>query len=109
MSTTADLVRRSGDLNPRLAGDRRHRQAVLGYLKEPSISPLPLRRLAERDPERASQVFQRVLRQPGFSWGRDGEALLRRHKAGYFEQPVLPSITPLGKALSDQLLASRSS
>jgi hypothetical protein len=50
--------------NPELAADREHRRAVLGYLKEPSISPLPLRRLAEPDPERASRVFRQVLRRP---------------------------------------------
>ena len=79
--------------NPALAAGREHRQAVLEYLKEPSISPLPFRRLAERDAGRASQVFQRVLKQRDFSWERDGEALLRRYKRSYFEQPVLPSLT----------------
>jgi hypothetical protein len=85
--------------NPELAAARQHRRAVLDYLKDESISPLPFRRLAAADPERASQVFQRVLRQPRFSWDRDGEALLRKHKASFFEQPLLPSVMPL----SDQL------
>jgi len=84
-----------------LAARRRHREAVLGYLEEPSISPLALRRLAEPDPERASQVFRRVLKRPGFSWERDGEALLRQYKASWFERPVLPSVTPISQALSD--------
>lgn len=85
---------------PELAADRPHRQAILGYLKEPSIPPLPLRRLAERDPERASAVFRRVLRRPDFAWERDGEALLRRSKAEYFERPALPGVTPLGERLA---------
>jgi len=84
-----------------LAARRRHREAVLGYLEEPSISPLALRRLAEPDPERASHVFSRVLKRPGFSWERDGEALLRQYKASWFERPVLPSVTPISQALSD--------
>ena len=87
--------------DPALAARRRHREAVLGYLEEPSISPLALRRLAEPDPERASQVFRRVLKRPGFSWERDGEALLRQYKASWFERPVLPSVTPISQALSD--------
>lgn len=87
--------------NPELAADRVHRQAVLGYLKEPSIPPLAVRRLAEQGPERASQVLRRVLKRPGFSWERDGEALLRRHKASYFEGPVLPSVTPVAGFLAD--------
>jgi hypothetical protein len=87
--------------NPELAADREHRRAVLGYLKEPSISPLPLRRLAEPDPERASRVFRQVLRRPEFSWERDGEALLRRFKASWFERPAVPSVVPVGPVLAD--------
>jgi hypothetical protein len=87
--------------DPALAARRRYREAVLGYLEEPSISPLALRRLAEPDPERASRVFRRVLKRPGFSWERDGEALLRQYKASWFERPVLPSVTPISKVLSD--------
>jgi len=85
--------------NPDLASDRRHRQAVSDYLKEPSISPLPLRRLAERNPERASRVLARVLKQPGFSWSRDGEALPRRSKPTSFEDPILPGVIPVGDKL----------
>jgi hypothetical protein len=80
--------------DPELAADQEHRRAVLGYLKEPSISPLPLRRLAEPDVARASRVFRQVLRRPGFSWQRDGEALLRRYKASWFYRPVVPASSP---------------
>ena len=93
--------------NPDRLSDPRHRHTVLAYLEEPSISPRLLRRLAERDPERASRVFQRVLRQPTLSWDQDGEALLRRYKASYFEQPVLPSVTPVSQALARAQLAER--
>jgi hypothetical protein len=93
--------------DPALAARRRHREAVLGYLEAPTISPLAFRRLAEPDPERASRVFRRVLRRPGFSWERDGEALLRQHKASWFERPVLPSVTPISQALSDHYRPAR--
>ncbi|MGH2618868.1 MAG: hypothetical protein ACRDJC_26870 [Thermomicrobiales bacterium] len=86
--------------NPALASDRRHRQAVLGYLEDSSITPLPFWRLADRDPERASQVFRRVLKQPSFTWERDGEALLRQHKASDSEKPVLPSVMPVSTRLA---------
>lgn len=92
--------------NPELAADRNHRQAVLGYLNDASVSPLPFRRLAERDPARASEVFRRVLKQPDFSWERDGEFLLRRYKASYFEQPVLPSVIPIGETLARTQMAA---
>jgi hypothetical protein len=88
--------------DPALAARRRRREVVLGYLESPSISPLAFRRLAGPDAERASRVFRRVLKRPGFSWERDGEALLRRYKASWFERPVLPSVTPMSQALSDR-------
>jgi hypothetical protein len=46
------------------------------------------------------------LKQPGFLWERDGEALLRRFKARYFEWPALPSITPLSQPLARAQLAA---
>ena len=81
--------------NPEQAGGRRGRQAVMKYLEDPSISPQPLRRLAEQDPARASEVFQRVLNLPGFSWEQDGETILRQYKADFYAHPALPSIVPL--------------
>lgn len=85
--------------NPDLAARGRHRQVVLAYLKEPGTSPVPLRRLAERAPEQASRVFARLLKRPAFRWERDGDALLRHHQPGSYEQPPLPSIIPLGDTL----------
>ena len=79
---------------------------VLTYLQDQSVSPLPFRRLAERDPARASEVFQRVLKQPGFSWERDGDALLRQHKAEFFARPVLPSTVPLAEEQSRRQMAA---
>ena len=86
--------------NPSLARKREHREVLNDYLKDSSISPRLLRRLAERDPERASKVFQAVLKEPRFSWPKDGEALLRRYKASYFKHPPLPGIMPLSEPIS---------
>ncbi len=86
--------------HPESTSDRRHREAALSYLEDSSISPRLLRRLAEQDPERASRLFQRLLKRPRFSWEQDGEALLRRYKADYFAHPVLPSITPISEGLA---------
>jgi hypothetical protein len=90
---------------PELATDDRYRQTALGYLRDPDLSPLPFRRLAERDPERASRVFALLLKRPDFSWDRDGEALLRQYKPDYFEQPPLPSVAPVSPRLARVQLA----
>jgi Domain of unknown function (DUF6398) len=100
------LVREAFE-DPGLASDSEHRQAVLGYLEADSISALPFRRLAGADTGRASQLFQRVLKKPGFSWERDGEALLRKHKPWCFEAKPLPPVTPLTSELAEALPSSK--
>jgi len=100
------LVREAFE-DPGLAADREHREAVLGYLSARSISPLPFRRLAEADTVRASQLFQRLLGRPGFSWEFDGEALLRAHKPWCFDTTPQPSVTPLRSELAEALQSAR--
>jgi uncharacterized protein YecA (UPF0149 family) len=88
---------------PELAAEPAHEDAVLEYLNNPDIGPLPLRRLGERDPEHADRVFRTILRQPDFSWERDGEALLRRHKPRAFDREPQPSVTVLSEPLARAL------
>ena len=99
------LVREAFE-NPGLAADSEHRQAVLGYLKADSISALPFRRLAGADTARASQLFQHLLKEPSFSWERDGEALLRKHKPWCFGAKPQPPVTPLRSELAKALPSS---
>jgi len=100
------LVREAFE-DPGLAANPEHRRAVLGYLKADSISALPFRRLAGADTGRATQLFQHLLKKPGFSWERDGEALLRKHKPWCFEANPLPPVTPLSSELAEALPSSR--
>ncbi len=81
--------------DPDLIAGRRYREAVSGYLKSQNIPPIVLRRLAEQDQDRAGRVFARLLGKPRFTWPRDGQALLRRYKAGFFDRTPLPGVTPL--------------
>jgi hypothetical protein len=100
------LVREAFE-DPGLAANPEHRQAVLGYLKADSISALPFRRLAGADTARASQLFQHLPKEPGFSWERDGEALLRMHKPWCFGAEPQPPVTPLSSELAKALPSSR--
>lgn len=93
--------------DPSLLANRDHRSAVLGYLNDDSVSPLPFRRLAQRDPARASEVFRRLLKKSSFCWERDGEQFMRRRKASFFARPVLPSVTPAGRAMLEMHRGSR--
>jgi hypothetical protein len=86
--------------DPRLAADQAHRQAVLGYLRDDSVSTLPFRRLADRNPAAASRLLQRLLKKPSFSWEEHGEALLRKYKPRCFGRQRYPWITPISATLA---------
>ena len=86
--------------NPALVVRQQYRDLISGYLRGEGISPIPIRRLADTNPRNASLVFQKLLKKPGFSWERDGEALLRKHKADWYAEPPLPRVTPASPALA---------
>ncbi|MEO3888459.1 hypothetical protein [Nonomuraea sp. B5E05] len=89
--------------NPSLINRRRYREILTSYLRGDDISPAAIRLLAEPDPDNASVVFQKLLKKKGFSWPEHGEALLRRHKARYFETPQLPTTVPVSAAMTEHL------
>jgi hypothetical protein len=90
--------------NPSLLARRSYRETLSGYLRDPDNSPELLRRLAARDPAKATAVFAKLLkRKRGFSWDADGEELLREHKPGFFDGTLLPQTVPLSELLSDAL------
>ena len=106
--------------SPELLRDSYYVELISAYLEEPSIPPTVLRRLAARDPARASEVFRQVLGSEGkpgllqraigqrpVDWERDGEALLRRYKPSYFDRPVLPSVTPVNQQLAQMMAETR--
>lgn len=89
--------------NPALIARRRYRETLTDYLREDTISPVPIRRLAERDPGKASAVFQKLLKKRDFSWETHGEALLRKHKARHFDAPRLPGNVPVSDEMAKYL------
>jgi hypothetical protein len=94
--------------NPALISRRPYRESLSNFLSDPDTSPEPLRRLAARDPAKASTVFARLLkRKRGFSWAADGEDLLRRSKPRYFDGSSLPRTVPLSRLLSEALEKAR--
>jgi hypothetical protein len=94
--------------DPALISRRHYRETLSGFLRDPDTSPEPLRRLAARDPAKASTVFAKLLnRKRGFSWDTDGEQLLRRHKPSYFDGTLLPRTVPLSEPLSNALRHAR--
>ncbi|WP_327091734.1 hypothetical protein OIE66_14215 [Nonomuraea sp. NBC_01738] len=88
---------------PELVAKGLCRDLVTAYLKGDAVSPVPLVRLATRDPGKAGEVFARLLGRAGFRWERSGEALLRTHKPGRSDAPRLPSVIPMTAAIKEHL------
>ena len=89
--------------DPALARDRAALAQLDEYLRDESVSPLAIRRLVQRHPEGVDPVFRTLLRKPGFSWPRDGEKLLQRHKKPFFGREPVPSISVIDERLRELL------
>ena len=81
--------------NPALAADREHASVLRAYLREDSIPPLPLERLAAAFPRTVDAVFQRVLGSKNFIWIQNGRGLLRKRKPGHYAREPLPGVAVL--------------
>lgn len=86
--------------DPAVAGRRQHQDLLRAYLREESIAPLPIHRLAAAHPETTDAVFRKLLRKPGFTWSEHGEALLRRRKPWYYANKPCPGASVIGDRLS---------
>ncbi|MFF2039563.1 hypothetical protein ACFVVX_03985 [Kitasatospora sp. NPDC058170] len=93
--------------DPTPAGRRQHQDLLRVYLREESIAPLPIRRLAAAHPETVDAVFRKLLRKPGFVWAEHGEELLRRRKPWYYEQEPRPGVSVIGERLSELAAGGR--
>jgi hypothetical protein len=92
-------------VNPALVARQKYHDIISGYLRGEGVSPIPIRRLAEADPRNASLVFQKLLKKPRFDWERDGEALLRKYKPGWYAESPLPKVMPASPEMSRRSLA----
>ncbi|HXT88424.1 MAG TPA: hypothetical protein VN714_04115 [Trebonia sp.] len=86
---------------PSLAADPVHANVLRAYLREETIPPLPLRRMAAAYPENVDAVFRRVLGNGTFTWNQNGLGLLRKRKPGYYEAEPTPGVA----VLSDRVMA----
>jgi hypothetical protein len=86
---------------PALAADPAHANVLRAYLREDSIPPLPLRRMAAAFPGTVDAVFQRVLGNRSFTWAGNGAGLLKKRKPGYYAAEPTPGVA----VLSDRVMA----
>ena len=87
--------------DPALAADPRYANVLRAYLREDSIPPLPLRRLAAAFPGNVDAVFRRVLGNRNFNWQQNGSSLLRKRKPRHYAAEPVPGVV----VLSDRVLA----
>ncbi|WP_367322488.1 hypothetical protein [Streptomyces sp. HUAS ZL42] len=93
--------------DPVRASRAQHQDLLRTYLREGSIAPLPICRLAAAHPETADAVFRKLLRKPGFTWSEHGEALLRRRKPWYYANEPRPGVSVIGDRLGALLTGRR--
>jgi hypothetical protein len=87
--------------DPALAVSKEHTDVLRAYLREKSIQPLPLLRLAAAYPDTVDAVYKKILRQRNFTWAEHGEALLRKRKAWYYERQPRPGVSVIGQRLNE--------
>ena len=85
--------------DPARASRKEYADLLRTYLREETIAPLPLRRLAAAYPETVDTVFRKVLRQRNFTWSEHGDALLRKRKPWYYEREPQPGVSVIGDHL----------
>jgi hypothetical protein len=85
---------------PSLLDQPRYRQRVVDYLDDDSVSALPFRLMADRDPVRTNEVLRRVLGRKSFDWQRDGEKLMRQRKRSFFDRVPQPQVLPVSTRLA---------
>ena len=86
--------------DPSLLPHPDYRRRVRDYLDDPTVSPVLFERIAACDPERANEVFRKLLGRRHFDWAIDGEKLMRRRKPDYFDQPRWPGVVPVSDKLA---------
>jgi hypothetical protein len=87
--------------DPSLAADPVHANVLRAYLREDSIPPLPLRRMAAAFPDNVDAVFRRVLGNRAFTWSQNGVGLLKKRKPGYYDAEPTPCVA----VLSDRVMS----
>jgi hypothetical protein len=87
--------------DPSLAADPLHANVLRAYLREDTIPPLPLRRMATAFPGTVDAVFRRVLGNRNFTWSQNGTGLLKKRKPGYYDAEPTPGVA----VLSDRVMA----
>ncbi len=90
--------------DPALTKDRTYLARMQSFLRDVDVPALAIRRLVARHPEHADGVFRALLRKPAFTWERDGEKLLERHK--YIDDEPGPSFCLVGERLRELLRAA---
>jgi hypothetical protein len=87
--------------DPARASRKEYADLLRTYLREETIAPLPLCRLAAAYPETVDAVFRKVLRQRTFTWSEHGDALLRKRKPWYYAQEPRPGVSVIGDRLAE--------
>ncbi len=91
----------------RLLAKKKHRDAVLNYLYNDDMSPLPFRKMVEIYPENAAEVFARLLDRSDWDNNRDFPRLMKKYKARFLHVQPRPFLVPVGGRLAEAMRGDR--
>lgn len=86
--------------DPALLRSPTHKMRLTDYLDDDSVSPLPFRRLAERDPSQASLLFQKLLPPTRLRLAARPRRPPPRAQAAPLRRPAIPSLCPISDRLA---------
>ena len=85
--------------DPRLMKNRDYRRRITDYLNDDTVHPPLFDQLARIYPDTIDEVFRSVLGRNDFEWHKDGEKLMRKRKANYYQKPRMPQMVPISLKL----------
>lgn len=80
--------------NPGLLDDEEYREVITGYLESDSISTLPFKKMVEKNPENARQVFDTLFNKPDWDNDKDFDELMKKHKETFLKKEWTPTTLP---------------
>lgn len=74
---------------------KNYKKVIKGYLKDPTISALPFKRVAKEFPENSLEVFKAFLNRKRFTLEKDFPKLIEKYKPNAEINHLTPSIVPM--------------
>jgi len=79
---------------------KRHKEDILTYLEDDTISPVVLRRVFFRFPQNTEFIIQKILNRPEFGLKGDFDSLMEEFKPSFKDRRILPQMMPMSERMT---------